>query len=49
MFLIRLLQEYRATLQLALPLVVGQLGQIIFSFADSAMVGHYGVNELAAA
>ena len=46
---IRLLREYKATLQLALPLVVGQLGQIIFSFADSAMVGHYGVNELAAA
>lgn len=49
MFRIRSLREYRAMLTLALPLVVGQLGQIIFSFADSAMVGHYGVNELAAA
>lgn len=49
MFQIRPLREYRATLQLALPLVIGQLGQIILAFADSAMIGHYGVNDLAAA
>lgn len=49
MFQVRPLGEYRATLQLAIPLVIGQLGQIILAFADSAMVGHYGVKELAAA
>ena len=34
---------------LAVPLLVGQLGQVVLSFADSAMVGNYGVADLAAA
>ncbi len=41
--------HYRATLHLGFPLVVAQLGQIALGFADSAMIGHYGMPELAAA
>lgn len=41
--------EYRDTLRLAIPLVIGQVGQIVLAFADSLMVGNYGVRELAAA
>lgn len=41
--------HYRATCRLGIPLVVAQLGQIALGFADSAMIGHYGVPELAAA
>ena len=39
----------RALLKLGLPIVVGQLGIIILSLADTLMVGRYGTNELAAA
>ncbi len=49
MLRIRPLSEYRETLVLALPLIIGQLGQIVLAFVDSAMIGNYGVNELAAA
>ena len=31
------------------PIVIGQLGVVLVSFADTFMVGHYGVKELAAA
>jgi len=40
--------EYREMVVLAVPLLVGQLGQVVLSFADSAMVGNYGVADLAA-
>ena len=36
-------------LKLGLPIVVGQLGIIVLSLADTLMVGRYGTNELAAA
>ncbi len=36
-------------LVLAGPIVIGQLGVVLVSFADTFMVGHYGVKELASA
>ena len=42
-------KETSALLRLGLPIVVGQLGIIILSIADTMMVGRYGTGELAAA
>ena len=42
-------QHSFALLKLGLPIVVGQLGIIILSLADTLMVGRYGTEELAAA
>lgn len=42
-------QHSFALLKLGLPIVVGQLGIIILSLADTLMVGRYGTDELAAA
>ncbi len=39
----------RALLKLGLPIVVGQLGIIVLSLADTLMVGRYATDELAAA
>ncbi len=44
-----LIQESRATLALAVPLMAGQLSQMLMSLIDSAMVGRVGVVPLAAA
>lgn len=41
--------EYRSLFRLGLPVLVTQLGIIVVGFADTMMVGSYGVNELAAA
>lgn len=41
--------HYRALLSLGLPIVVGQLGTIVLGFADTLMVGHHSMTELAAA
>lgn len=41
--------EYRALFRLGLPVMATQIGIIAVSFADTAMVGAYGVDELAAA
>ncbi len=41
--------EYRSLLKLGLPVLVTQVGVIVVSFADTMMVGAYGVEELAAA
>lgn len=41
--------HYRILLSLGLPIVVGQLGTIVLGFADTLMVGHHDVMELAAA
>ncbi|MDE7437652.1 MAG: MATE family efflux transporter [Muribaculaceae bacterium] len=41
--------ELRALFRLGLPVLVTQLGIIIVSFADTMMVGAYGVDQLAAA
>lgn len=38
-----------ALVSLGTPIVVGQIGNIILGFADTLMVGHYGMMELAAA
>lgn len=40
---------YGALLRLGLPVLVTQIGIILVSFADTMMVGRYGVDELAAA
>lgn len=41
--------HHRALVSLGTPIVVGQIGNIILGFADTLMVGHYGMMELAAA
>lgn len=41
--------RYVAILRLGMPILIGQLGQILVGFADSAMVGHYSTDALAAA
>lgn len=40
--------EYRELIRLGFPVLLTQLGVILMSFADTMMVGAYGVNELAA-
>ena len=40
---------YKSLLKIGFPVLVTQLGVIIVSFADTMMVGAYGLNELAAA
>lgn len=42
-------EEYKSLFRLGLPVLVTQLGVIVVSFADTMMVGAYGVDELAAA
>lgn len=44
----QLVQESRLTLRLALPLMIGQLSQMLLGVADTVMVGHLGVRDLAA-
>jgi MATE family multidrug resistance protein len=39
--------ESRLTLRLAIPLMIGQLSQMLLGVADTVMVGHLGVTELA--
>jgi len=41
-------QEIKATVKLALPVVVGQLGQMMMGLVDSVMVGRVGAVPLAA-
>ncbi len=43
-----LIHESRLTLRLAFPLIIGQLSQMLLGVADTVMVGHLGVTELAA-
>ncbi len=43
-----LFHESRLTLRLALPLMIGQLSQMLMGVVDSLMVGHLGVTDLAA-
>ncbi|NJM37117.1 MAG: MATE family efflux transporter [Akkermansiaceae bacterium] len=43
-----LIHESRLTLHLAFPLIIGQLSQMLLGVADTLMVGHLGVTELAA-
>ncbi len=41
--------HYRRLLYLGLPIIIGQLGQIILGFADTLMIGHHSTAELGAA
>ena len=43
------LREFRATLALALPIVIGQVSQMLMGVVDSVMIGHAGTVPLAAA
>ena len=43
-----LVQEGRITLRLALPLIVGQVSQMLMGVVDTMMIGRVGVTELAA-
>lgn len=40
--------RYGALLRLGMPIMVGQLGVIVLSIADTMMVGRYGTDELGA-
>lgn len=42
-------EAYKSLVRLGFPVLVTQLGIIVVSFADTMMVGAYGLNELAAA
>lgn len=42
-------EHYKELIKLGLPIVIGQLGVILVSFADTFMVGWHGTEELAAA
>jgi MATE family multidrug resistance protein len=44
-----LFSEIRKTLRLALPMMVGQLGQMLLGLADTLMIGRLGSSELATA
>ena len=44
----KLLTESRSTLGLAIPLIIGQLGQMLISLSDTLMLGWLGVIPLAA-
>ncbi len=39
---------FKPTLALAVPMIIGQLGQMLMPLIDAAMVGHLGVTPLAA-
>ena len=41
--------RYGALAALGLPIVVGQIGNVVLGFADTLMVGHHSMEELAAA
>lgn len=42
-------RHYKALFLLGVPIVIGQLGMIILSFADTLMIGHHSTEELGAA
>ena len=42
-------EHYKELLRLGFPIVVGQLGVILVSFADTFMVGWHGTEDLGAA
>ena len=45
----RYFTHYRSLVSLGIPIVVGQVGNMVLGFADTLMIGHYGMKELAAA
>ncbi len=42
-------EQYGPIIRLGVPMVIGQIGTIILSFADTIMIGHHSTPELAAA
>ena len=48
-FVDKVRNRYGALVSLGVPIVVGQIGNVVLGFADTLMVGHYGMEELAAA
>lgn len=42
-------EHYKTLLAVGMPLVMGQIGMLLVSFADTLMIGHHGLEELAAA
>ena len=42
-------RHYSPLISLGVPIVVGQIGNIVLGFADTLMVGHHSMEELAAA
>ena len=43
-----ILDESRTTIRLAIPLIIGQLGQMLIGLSDTLMLGWLGVTQLAA-
>ena len=41
--------HYKNLLLLGIPVIIGQLGNIIMGIVDTLMIGHYGTMELGAA
>ena len=41
--------QYPALIRLGVPITIGQLGTIVLGFADTLMIGHHSLPELAAA
>ena len=41
--------HYRNLTYLGVPIIIGQLGNLILNFADTLMIGHHSTKELAAA
>ena len=41
--------HYLALLSIGIPIMIGQMGMIVLSFADTMMVGHHSTIELGAA
>lgn len=44
-----LTERYGALVRLGVPIVVGQIGNVVLGFTDTIMVGHHSMEELAAA
>ena len=40
--------EFRTLARLSLPIIVGQITQMLFGLIDTLMIGHLGTTELAA-
>lgn len=43
-----MLQQLKKTVPLAIPIIIGHVGQMLMNFIDSVMVGHIGATYLAA-
>ena len=42
-------EDYSATIKIAVPIVLGQLGIVVVGLVDNIMVGHFSTSDLAAA